>query len=158
MDQMALFATNPRELVLLRVAAAAAQPHHRAREKLERERRVLIQLALWGEPSEIVRWVRRRRKGGPAPKPRPVVASAFDLALVDLRIAVGRGQPDREIRRIVTREDGVTRHVAIREQDTPEWAERERQRRARQRPPRPPKGAKTRSKKLEQLIGEDDGE
>ena len=41
-------------------------------------------------------------------------------------------------RRIV-RDGDVTRHIALREQDTEEWAEKERQRRARQKPPRPQK-------------------
>lgn len=41
--------------------------------------------------------------------------------------------------RIIVREDGITRHTAVRLQDTEEWAEKERQRRARQRPPRPPR-------------------
>jgi hypothetical protein len=39
----------------------------------------------------------------------------------------------------IVREGGVTRHIAVREQDTDEWAEKERQRRARQKPPRPPR-------------------
>lgn len=38
---------------------------------------------------------------------------------------------------------------------TPERAAKELARRAKQRPPRPPKGAKTRSKKLRQLVGDD---
>lgn len=39
----------------------------------------------------------------------------------------------------VIREAGVTRHIAVRYQDTEEWAEKERERRARQKPPKPTK-------------------
>lgn len=39
----------------------------------------------------------------------------------------------------VIREAGVTRHIAVRYQDTEEWAEKERERRARQKPPKPAK-------------------
>lgn len=40
---------------------------------------------------------------------------------------------------VIVRAGGVIRHTSVREQDTDEWAEKERQRRARQKPPRPPK-------------------
>lgn len=40
---------------------------------------------------------------------------------------------------VIVRDGGVIRHTSVREQDTDEWAEKERQRRARQKPPRPPK-------------------
>lgn len=40
---------------------------------------------------------------------------------------------------VIVRAGGVTRHTSVREQDTAEWAEKERQRRARQRLPPPPK-------------------
>lgn len=39
----------------------------------------------------------------------------------------------------VIREAGITRHIAVRYQDTDEWAEKERIRRAKQKPPRPKK-------------------
>jgi hypothetical protein len=51
------------------------------------------------------------------------------------------------------REVGVTRHVAMRHDETEEWQERERRRRARQRVPRPVKAARTRGRKLIDLIG-----
>lgn len=41
--------------------------------------------------------------------------------------------------RKIIREGGTTRHIAMREQETEEWMERERVRRAKQRPPRPQK-------------------
>ena len=55
---------------------------------------------------------------------------------------------------------GVTRHVgaAYPARWTSEDEERERQRRARQRPPRPTRKAKTRGRKLLDLIGGDDSE
>lgn len=162
MDQMALFTLQPTEMVRLRVAAATMEQHRRAQMlacRRERERRTVLQLDMWGEPAPVTFWVtKRRRRMGPAPKPRQMAVDVFSFAALGQRITVARGAQEREVRRIVTREDGVTRHVAVREQDTEEWAERERQRRARQRPPRPPKGAKTRSRKLQDLIGEDDGE
>lgn len=161
MDQLLLFAINTAEALRLRVAAVTAEQYRRAKVKAaqgERERRTLLQFDIWGEPLPITCWMWvRRRKPGPAPKPRQIASDFFAWAALGQRITVGKGG-DRSICRVVTREDGVTRHVAIREQDTEEWAERERARRARQRPPRPVKGAKTRSKKLNQLIGEDDGE
>jgi len=57
-------------------------------------------------------------------------------------------------------EQGVTRHVgaAYPSRWTPEDDERERQRRARQRPPRPTKKARTRSRKLLDLVGDNENE
>lgn len=55
---------------------------------------------------------------------------------------------------------GVTRHVgaAYPARWTPEDEERERQRRARQRPPRPTRKAKTRGRKLLELVGDEEQE
>lgn len=58
------------------------------------------------------------------------------------------------MRRVIC-ESGVLRHLTILPQETEEWAEREKARRARQRPPRPSKKAKTRSRKLMGMIGEE---
>jgi hypothetical protein len=41
--------------------------------------------------------------------------------------------------RKIIRDGDVTRHISLREQDTEEWAEKERIRRAKQKPPRPQK-------------------
>jgi hypothetical protein len=159
MNQLLLFPLAKAEELRLQVAAVTAAQHRRAKVKEahgEWVRRILLQFAIWGEPTPITCRVRaERRKAGPAPKTRPVVADVFSFAAMGQRIAVGKGG-ERSILRIVTREDGVTRHQAIREQETPEWAEREQARRARQRPPRPPRAAKTRSRKFRNLIGEDD--
>jgi len=51
--------------------------------------------------------------------------------------------------------DGVLQRFVIRPQETAEWAEREQARRARQKPPRPTKRAKTMGKKFAELIGPD---
>lgn len=52
--------------------------------------------------------------------------------------------------------DGVHRVIRQRPEETVEWQEKERARRAKQRPPKPTRKAKTRSKKLLELIGEPD--
>lgn len=54
------------------------------------------------------------------------------------------------------RQDGVTRCLgaAYPSRWTPEDEERERQRRARQKPPKPSKRARTKSRKLVELVGE----
>lgn len=52
----------------------------------------------------------------------------------------------------VTREGSVTRCTRLHHTDTTEWQEREAARRARQKVPKPPKGAKTIGKKLRELI------
>jgi hypothetical protein len=54
----------------------------------------------------------------------------------------------------VERDGDRTRVVRLRVDETEEWIEKERQRRARQKPPKPVKKAKTRSRKLLALIGE----
>jgi hypothetical protein len=54
--------------------------------------------------------------------------------------------------------DGITRHTGAQypaNRWTEEREEAERQRRARQRPPKPTKAARTRSRKLLEMIGED---
>lgn len=54
----------------------------------------------------------------------------------------------------VEREAGRVRVVRLRPDETEEWAERERLRRAKQRPPRPTKQATTRGKKVRGWDGE----
>jgi hypothetical protein len=84
-------------------------------------------------------------------KPLKVSApvSVFGLAThpVNLRLQTGGKQAITR----VERKDGLVRCVRILEQDTDEWKEREAARRARQVLPKPPKGAKTISKKLRAL-------
>jgi len=57
----------------------------------------------------------------------------------------------------VNRGNGVTTCERILPQETDEWAEREAARRARQKPPKPGKAAKTRGAKLMGLIGGGNG-
>lgn len=54
----------------------------------------------------------------------------------------------------VERDGDLVRVVRLQPEETDEWKERERARRARQRPPRPVRKAKTRGKKLLDMIGE----
>lgn len=57
----------------------------------------------------------------------------------------------------VVRKAGVTQCERILPQETEEWAERERARRARQRPPKPTKAARTKGAKLLGMIGGGNG-
>lgn len=88
---------------------------------------------------------------------RRVASSVFDLATAPVRISLQ--QPDRLRRddpvissKVIRRENGLTR-IMIDERDTPEWQEREYQRRARQILPPPPMSARTKSEKLKKMIG-----
>ena len=54
----------------------------------------------------------------------------------------------------VERDGDCTRVVRLRHDETPEWAEKEQARRARQRPPKPTQRAKTRGKKVRKWDGE----
>lgn len=88
---------------------------------------------------------------------RRVASSVFDLATAPVRIQLQ--QPDKRRRddpvirsKVIRREGGLTR-IMIDERDTPEWQEREYQRRARQILPPPPMSARTKSEKLKKMIG-----
>lgn len=88
---------------------------------------------------------------------RRVASSVFDLATAPVRISLQ--QPDKRRRddpvirsKVIHREGGLTR-IMIDERDTPEWQEREYQRRARQVLPPPPMSARTKSEKLKKMIG-----
>ena len=88
---------------------------------------------------------------------RRVASSVFDLAIAPVRISLQ--QPDKRRRddpvirsKVIHREGGLTR-IMIDERDTPEWQEREYQRRARQILPPPPMSARTKSEKLKKMIG-----
>ena len=88
---------------------------------------------------------------------RRVASSVFDLASAPVRISLQ--QPDKRRRddpvirsKVIRRENGLTR-IMIDERDTPEWQEREYQRRARQVLPPPPMSARTKSEKLKKMIG-----
>lgn len=87
---------------------------------------------------------------------RRVASSVFDLATAPVRISLQ--QPDKRRRddpvirsKVIHREGGLTR-IMIDERDTPEWQEREYQRRARQILPPPPMSARTKSEKLKRIL------
>lgn len=91
--------------------------------------------------------------------------SVFDLHRRPLMGSVGFGgtglfSTEPKIVRKVEVADGVTRIVgaAFPVRWTAEDEERERVRRAKQRPPKPTRKAKTRSRKLMDMIGVDDGD
>ena len=94
----------------------------------------------------------------PIPKEaRCVASSVFDLASASLKIQLQQADKPRKsdpmIRsRVIRREGGLTR-IMIDERDTPEWQEREYQRRARQVLPPPPMSARTKGEKLKKMIG-----
>lgn len=88
---------------------------------------------------------------------RRVASSVFELASAPVRISLQqqdkRRRDDPVIRsKVIRRENGLTR-IMIDERDTPEWQEREYQRRARQILPPPPMSARTKSEKLKKMIG-----
>jgi len=88
---------------------------------------------------------------------RRVASSVFDLAAAPLRIQLQQDDKPRKgdpvIRSRVIRRDGGLTRIMIDERDTPEWQEREFQRRARQVLPPPPMSARTKSEKLKKMIG-----
>jgi hypothetical protein len=106
---------------------------------------------------------RRRTMAGREPPPTTSAASS----IWSLAAAASRGKPGKVKTRAskprdasppllirVEREAGSVRVVRLRPEETDEWAERERLRRARQRPPKPTKAAKSRGKKVRAWDGE----
>ena len=89
------------------------------------------------------------------------VRSVFDMAtsVISKPPRASQTSPEPEPQRYgrTLREGGVTRHIAMRYDETAEWAEKERARRARQKVPRPTQAARTRSRKLLELVGAADG-
>lgn len=88
---------------------------------------------------------------------RRVASSVFDLASAPLKIQLQQADKPRKgdpvIRSRVIRRDGGLTRIMIDERDTPEWQEREYQRRARQVLPPPPMSARTKGEKLKKMIG-----
>ncbi|MDT7834977.1 hypothetical protein [Aquabacterium sp. OR-4] len=106
---------------------------------------------------------RRTLAGREPPPPTGAASSIWALAAAASR-SKGKARPGKPqdiaapaplIR--VDREDGRVRVVRLRPEETEEWAERERLRRARQRPPKPTKAAKSRGKKVRVWDGEEIG-
>lgn len=78
-------------------------------------------------------------------------ASIFDMQ-APVTVKMERRQDAPTFREVI-RDGDVVRCKRLQEQDTTEWQEREAARRARQRPPKPSERAKTKSKKLLELVG-----
>lgn len=87
---------------------------------------------------------------------KPIAVSApisvFAMGLVQLAQVKMQPAGKAAITRVV-RTDGVVKCIRIIEQETDEWKVREAARRAKQIVPKPPKSAKTFSKKFQDLIG-----
>lgn len=118
---------------------------------------VLTEAEIWAEQQPVHRIV---AAAGLSPPVTRAARSVFDLA-AGLGETTSDVTPDAspypaEVRQVV-RTGGTTRHVGCAYPSnrwTPEREEQERARRARQRPPKPVKGARTRSRKLSEMIGE----
>lgn len=178
---MDLFATPTAEAIRLRVAAELARQRtaaalREARMTAHARKPICaLQFDLWGDAIQVCSWApprrrkpaARRRQGelfgaaAPARVSADAVASIFALAAAGLEIgrrwfrpapADAAPPPAR-----VIREAGTVRLERLLPQETEEWQERERARRAKQRPPKPTKKARTRGEKLLALIGEPGG-
>ncbi|MCW5664035.1 MAG: hypothetical protein KIT35_09390 [Piscinibacter sp.] len=92
-----------------------------------------------------------------APRPelaRFAVRSVFELASLDhLGRRLWRQPVIARAPNVIVRDVDRVRVVRLHPMETAEWQQREERRRAKQRPPKPTKGAKTRGRKLLDLIG-----
>lgn len=79
-------------------------------------------------------------------------ANSSEPSQADRRRARRRPQASTPPPIKVERQFGSVKVVRLRPEETEEWAERERQRRAKQRPPKPTRFAKSKSVKLRQFI------
>lgn len=98
-----------------------------------------------------------RRKGTQSASIRPQAASSSIFSGGPLRMRLPATAPLDQSFLSVRREAGTVVVVRMLQQETEEWKQRETARRARQKPPKPAGAAKTRSKKLLALVGDDDG-
>lgn len=162
-----LFDLDPVEAIRLRVAAVTAKQRFAAMARACPRPAPLqgLQAAIWGDPVPVGAKTRQKATTKRVDQPTvPSAASVFTLAaLGGLPVRMRRGgstQPEARRPGRLVHGDGVakyrgTSYGAARE-PTEEEIERERARRARQKPPRPAKGARTRSRKLMDLIGGDE--
>ncbi len=102
----------------------------------------------WDHPQHL--WIKASEA---MPQQVRAPASVFDLAFKPVRVRMPGHDSAAPVTR-VEREGGLVRLTRIQVQDTEAWQERERARRARQKPPKPVKKARTRGRKLLDLIGE----
>lgn len=104
------------------------------------------------DPLAAVPVIQRLISADRATEMRPLgPASVFDLAAWPMKIASRMTGQHKTITRIERTDTGV-RCTRILPQDTAEWQERERARRARQRPPKPTQRAKTMSEKMRAVL------
>ncbi len=82
-----------------------------------------------------------------------LAVSVFSLAAVELKLRSKAKTREYKFHRRIEHLPGLTRCTVISEHETPAGKEREFQRRAKQVMPRPPKAAKTMSKKFADLVG-----
>jgi hypothetical protein len=121
---------------------------------------VVTEAELWAEQPPVHRTV---AAAGLPPPETSAARSIWDLAgcLASVPSApptLAEPPPYRAEKAQVIRAVGTTRHVGCAypaNRWTPEREEQERARRARQRPPKPVKKARTRSRKLLDLVGDD---
>ena len=107
--------------------------------------------------TQRVRWSSASQSRIPK-EARRVASSVFDLAAAPLMIQLQQADKPRKgdpvIRSRVIRSEGGLTRIMIDERDTPEWQEREYQRRARQVLPPPPMSARTKSEKLKRALSD----
>jgi hypothetical protein len=97
----------------------------------------------------------RRRNGAHSVPTRTGATSSSIFSGQAQRVRLPQAAPLDQSLLSVRREGGTVVVSRLTLQETEQWKERERQRRARQVLPKPPAGAKTRSKKLLELVGND---
>jgi len=83
----------------------------------------------------------------------PRLCSVFDLDRFTLTMRSKATMQEHRQHRRIERSDGVIRCTVVLAQETPEWKIREAARRAKQVLPKPPRSAKTFSKKFAALVG-----
>ena len=107
--------------------------------------------------TQRIKWSNASRSRIPK-EARRVASSVFDLASAPLKIQLQQADKPRKgdpvIRSRVIRRDGGLTRIMIDERDTPEWQEREYQRRARQVLPPPPMSARTKGEKLKRALSD----
>jgi hypothetical protein len=103
----------------------------------------------------VSRGAERQRNGAHSVPIRANAASSSIFTGHAQRVRLPAAAPLDQSLLSVRREGGSVVVSRLTVQETEEWKERERQRRARQVLPKPPAGAKTRSKKLLELVGND---
>lgn len=100
-------------------------------------------------PRVAARPTKKKAKVTPI-RPDPSLGTIFGGKPPRVKLSGGSPGP-----RVIERRGDSVRVVTITPQETDEWRQREAERRARQRVPKPSAGARRRGKKLLELIGDD---